>query len=104
MSTKRKSNKKTLDSILEETPSFGETLAAIRKSDEVTQADLARCVKVSRGLICDIEKGRRDASLKQVARFAKILGYPPEVFLSIYLEEQMKKANLNFKVTLDEVA
>jgi len=32
------------------------------------------------------------------------MGYPPESFISILLEEQIRKANLHFKITLEKAA
>lgn len=83
---------------------FGRLLHSLRTADELTQTELAKKVKVSKGLICDIEKGRRDATIELASKLAKIMGYPPETFISVLLEEQIKKAKLNFKVTLEKAA
>lgn len=83
---------------------FGRLLQSLRTADELTQTELAKKAKVSKGLICDIEKGRRDATIELASKLAKIMGYPPETFISVLLEEQIKKAKLNFKVTLEKAA
>lgn len=83
---------------------FGKLLQALRSTDEFTQTELAIKAKVSKGLICDIEKGRRDASIELAAKLAKIMGYAPEMFISILLQEQIRRAKLNFKVTLHKAA
>lgn len=104
MSIKNKNAKIFLESLIKGPPTFGKMLHSLRTADEVSQTELANKVKVSKGLICDIEKGRRDATIELAIKLAKILGYPPESFVSILLEEQIHRANLNFKVTLEKVA
>ncbi|MBT3981414.1 MAG: helix-turn-helix transcriptional regulator [Bacteriovoracaceae bacterium] len=77
-------------------------LLTIRETDDITQADLAKKCRVSRGLICDIEKGRRLPTLEQVKIFAEKLGYPIQGFLAQVLEDQLKSANLkNYKVKVE---
>ena len=83
---------------------FGGLLHSLRMTDEFSQADLAKKAKVSKGLICDIEKGRRDASIELSVKLAKIMGYTPESFVAILLEEQIRRAKLNFKVKLEKAA
>ncbi|MEA9357253.1 helix-turn-helix transcriptional regulator [Bacteriovorax sp. PP10] len=83
---------------------FGQMIHSLRTTDEISQTDLAKRAKVSKGLICDIEKGRRDASIELAVKLAKIMGYLPESFVSILLEEQIRRAKLNFKVILEKAA
>lgn len=104
MSTKSKNAKFFLESLIKGPPSFGKMLHSLRTADEVSQTQLAKKAKVSKGLICDIEKGRRHATIELATNLAQILGYPPESFISILLEEQIRKAKLNFKVTLEKAA
>jgi transcriptional regulator with XRE-family HTH domain len=100
----RNNHIKYFKSCLKETPTFGKMLHSLRTADEISQTELAKKAKVSKGLICDIEKGRRDASIELVISLAKIMGYPPESFISILLEEQLRRAHLNFTVTLEKAA
>jgi transcriptional regulator with XRE-family HTH domain len=102
MSIKNNDAKIFLESLIKGPPSFGKMLHSLRTADEISQTELAKKAKVSKGLICDIEKGRRDANIELASKLAKIMGYPPESFISILLEEQIKKAKLHFKVTLNK--
>lgn len=104
MSTKQNNAKNYLESLIKGPPSFGRMLCSLRTSDEISQTELAKKAKISKGLVCDIEKGRREATIELATKFARIMGYPPESFISILLEEQIRKANLNFKVTLEDAA
>ena len=81
--------------------SFGQLLLSLRKADEVSQADLAKKLKVSKGLICDIEKERRVASIELAAKIAKALGYPKETLIKQLFEDQLKNAKIKLKVSVE---
>lgn len=81
--------------------SFGELLLSLRTADEVSQSYLAKKLDVSRGLICDIEKGRRVASIELAAKIAKVLGYPKEMLIKQVFDDQLRKANIKLKVSID---
>ena len=72
-----------------------------RETDEVSQADIARRVGVSRGLICDIEKSRRIPPAKLVVKIAKALGYSEKVLLKYLLQDQLREAKVKFRVVLE---
>ena len=80
---------------------FGDMLSALRETDEVTQVELARKIGVSRGLVCDIEKGRRTASIEQAVKIAKAMGYPQQVMIKYVLEDQLLDAQVNLKIKLE---
>lgn len=102
--TTKKTNATTFLESLIGPLTFGSLLHSLRMTDDFSQTELAKKAKVSKGLICDIEKGRRDASIELAAKLAKIMGYAPEIFISILLEEQIRRAKLNFKVTIEKAA
>lgn len=104
MAIKNKETKDFLEKFCEGPLKFGNLLNSLRLCDEVSQAELARKAGVSRGLICDIEKGRRDATIELAVKFAKIMGYPAEGFVSVLLQEQVRRAKLNFKVIVSKAA
>jgi antitoxin HigA-1 len=80
---------------------FGQMIESIRLCDEVSQADLARKMKISRAHLCDIEKGRRTVRAERAAQFARVLGYSVNQFVATALEDQLRKAGLNVRVRLD---
>ena len=80
---------------------FGDLLSSLRMADEVSQAALARKIGVSRGLICDIEKGRRTVSIALALKIAKAMGYSEKVILKKVLEDQLKSAKANFKIKIE---
>ncbi len=81
--------------------SFGRMIESIRLSDEVLQVELAKKMKISRAHLCDIEKGRRLVSPDRAARFAEVLGYSVNQFVSVAIEDQLRKAGMRFKVKLE---
>lgn len=102
--TTKKATMEFFETIRKGPMTFGKLLSSLRMADEFTQTELAKKAKVSKGLICDIEKGRRDASIELAVKLARIMGYPPEMFISVLLEEQIRRAKLDFKVTLEKAA
>jgi antitoxin HigA-1 len=80
---------------------LGNTLRAIREADELSQAELARRLGITRSHICDIEKGRKVVSAERAAHIAKTLGYSPTVFVQLALQDQLREAGLKMKVEIN---
>jgi transcriptional regulator with XRE-family HTH domain len=81
---------------------FGRAIAAIRKCENMSQAEMARLLKVSRQYLCDIENERTFVSSKQAAHFAKILGYSEKQFVKLALQDSIERDGLHFMVTIHE--
>ncbi len=95
---------KQLEKLAKGPLTFAKMLHGIRLSDEVTQVELAEAVGVSKGLVCDIEKGRRLPTIEQAKLIAEFLEYPVQGFISILIQDQLRKANLSMKVTLEKAS
>lgn len=54
--------------------SFGDRVRAIRLHKGLSQEELARCAKIDRTYIGGIERGERNAGIKNVHRIADALG------------------------------
>ena len=104
MSIKKRKRKSTairfIEDLLEEPISFSLTLKSLRECEEMSQADYAARLGISRSHLCDIEKGRKAVSPSRAAQFAQVLGHPPEHFVQLALQEQVDKAGLNVRVDL----
>lgn len=92
---------KTLEKLNKGELNFADLLVSLRKTDEVSQVELAKKLKVSKGLICDIEKGRRSASIELAAKIAKVMGYPKEAMIKQVIDDQLREAKINLKVKLE---
>lgn len=101
MSTKKSNAIRFLEGVRGSPMTFGELIESVRSTDEVSQVVLAKKLGVSRAHLCDIEKGRRIVSPERAAKFAKVLGYPEEIFVSIALQEQLDRAKLKLKITVE---
>ena len=86
MITKKKNSK---------TSKFLEELAG-----ELTLAslDFAKLLKISRQYLCDVEHGRRFVSPKAAADFAKKLGYSPQQFVRLCLQDLVDREGLKLKI------
>ncbi len=80
---------------------FGRMIASVRVADEISQAELARRLGISRANLCDIEKARRSVTVKRAAQFARILGYSVNQFVAVAVEDQLRKAGLKVQVRLE---
>lgn len=80
---------------------FGQLLESHRICDEISQAELARRIGISRSLLCDIEKGRKLASPARASQIARILGYSINIFVAAALEDQLRRAGLKLHVKVE---
>ncbi len=100
MSIKKSNAIKQLEKINKGPISFGKMIESLRKSDSISQVDLADKLKISRAMLCDIEKGRRKVSLSKAKEFAKAMGYSPAQFAAQVLEDLAREAGFEAKITL----
>ena len=92
--------RKFLDKLNKGPICFGQFVESHRLCDEISQAELARKMEISRADLCDIEKGSRLARAERAAKFAKVLGYPVNSFVTAALEDQLRKAGLKMRITI----
>lgn len=95
---------KFLKKITGEELSFANMIHSLRMSDEISQVELANMIGISKGIMCDIEKGRRLPTIDQAKNMAEALGYPIQGFIAILFQDQLKKANLKLTVSLDDAS
>jgi antitoxin HigA-1 len=76
-------------------------LAAIRLGEELSQTEFARQLGLSRSHLCDIEQGRKTVSPARAAKFAKKLGYSEKQFITLALQDIVRKDGFKFIVKLD---
>jgi len=80
---------------------LGGMLWSLRVCDEISQAEFARRLGVSRSHLCDVEKGRKVVSPERAAAWAKVLGFPPTVFVKLALQEQLDRAGVKMNVEVE---
>lgn len=79
---------------------FGKALLAHRKCEEISQKDFAEKLGVSQQSLCDIEKGRRIPSAHRAVRIARKIGQPENLWVKLALQDELRKEDLNYIVTL----
>ena len=80
---------------------LGDMLWSLRDCDEVSQAEFARRLDVSRSHLCDVEKGRKVVSPERAAAWAKVLGFTATVFVKLALQEQLDRAGVKMSVQVE---
>ena len=75
----------------------------MRENDEITQAELARRLGVSRQFLNALEMGRSHVGLEFAKRIADALGYSAEPFAEILIREQLRKAGIPCLIELKPI-
>jgi transcriptional regulator with XRE-family HTH domain len=83
--------------------SFGDMVASLRQSDQISQSALAEKLGISPQNLSDIEKGRKGVSLKKAAEFAKAMGYSEVLFVEKALQEELNRDGFNYQVHLESL-
>jgi transcriptional regulator with XRE-family HTH domain len=79
---------------------FGSLVRSMRESDEISQAELARNLGVSRQFLNAVEMGRSNVALDFAKRVAEALGYSVEPFAETLIQDQLRKAGIDCKIAL----
>jgi DNA-binding XRE family transcriptional regulator len=80
--------------------SFADLLISYREGEELTQAQVAKRIGISKQRLCDFEKGRRLPSLRAAFNFGKQLGKHPETWVLVVIEDMLRKEKLNIKLAV----
>jgi transcriptional regulator with XRE-family HTH domain len=83
---------------------LGNLLLSIRQGEEMSQVEFAKLLRVSRQYLCDMEHGRRFASPKSAAEYAKKLGYSPQQFVRLCLQDLVDRDGLDLKIDVRDAA
>jgi len=98
-----KHSKESLDflqSLIGKKTSLGGYLLAIRKDKELSQVQFATALGISKQNLCDIEHNRRFINPKRAAEFAEKIGYLPEHFVKLCLQDLLDRNGLDLSVDI----
>jgi DNA-binding XRE family transcriptional regulator len=103
MNIKNKITKKTLKTMekIVGPLTLAKLLWSIRMSEEMSQAEFAKKLGLSKQHLCDIEHGRKNVSPKLAVEYAKKLGYAPEQFIRLALQDLVDRAKLDVIVNIE---
>lgn len=79
---------------------FAMFMRVARTTLELSQAQMARKLGISRGTLCDIEKGRQLVSVSFAIKTAKKAGLLVEQAVEACLQDQLRKAKFKGTVRL----
>ncbi len=85
------------------TMTFARLLLSYRLSQGWTQQELARKISglsLTRGNICDYEKGRKVPSPAYAEKIAKKLGEIPSYWLEVAIQDMLRKENLEYTINI----
>jgi DNA-binding XRE family transcriptional regulator len=83
---------------------FATYLLGIRTTLDLSQVEMAKKLGITKAALCEIEKGRTFVSLSTAVRYAKKLGFSITVALEACIQDQLRKANINKRVRIEEIA
>jgi DNA-binding transcriptional regulator YiaG len=70
---------------------FAKVIGSTRLSDELSQQDFAAKLGISKQHLCDIEKGRKTVTPARAWAWAKKLGYHPQQWAELALQDLIDK-------------
>lgn len=68
---------------------LGAALRSIRLAEGKNQTIFAKKLKISSQYLCDLEHNRKIISAKKAKKFAEILGYSPEQFVALAIQDAL---------------
>ena len=100
MAAKKSDAMKLLEKVAGGPLTFATMLRSIREAEDMSLAEFAARLSVSRSHLCDIEQGRKVVSVERAALWADLLGQSKKQFVRLALQSEVDRAGLNYKVAL----
>ena len=79
---------------------FGMFVRSARTVMDLSQVEMAKFLGLSKSTLCDIEKGRQLVSPTLAAKIAKKCKRSVKVAIAASLQDQLRKANLKYTVSV----
>ena len=98
MSTKKSTAMRFMEKVAGGPLTLSGLIEAIRLGEEESQPVFAKRLGISRSHLNDIEKGNKAVSPERAAKFAKLLGYSPEAFVKLALQDLVDRSGLHLQV------
>jgi transcriptional regulator with XRE-family HTH domain len=77
---------------------FGGLVRSLRISDEISQVNLAKKLKVSKQFLSDVEHNRKEVGISFAKKVANALGYSIEPLIELLIRDQLRRQKLNYIV------
>jgi transcriptional regulator with XRE-family HTH domain len=79
---------------------LGSAIRSIRLCEEESQTAFAKKLKISTQYLCDLEHNRKIVSAKKAKKFAEILGYSPEQFIALAIQDSLDHDGIHMLVEI----
>lgn len=79
---------------------FATNLRAIREADGQTQTEFAARLGISVQHLSNVENARKSVSTERAQVWAKQLGYSEVMFVTLAIEDQLRRQGMAYSVTL----
>ncbi len=84
--------------------SFGGFLRSARTMRDMSQTEMAEFLGISKGTLCDIEKGRQNVSIDLAWKIAKKCRLPEVIAVECAIRDQLRRSGLRLDVELRKLA
>ncbi|MGZ3788856.1 MAG: helix-turn-helix domain-containing protein [Bacteriovorax sp.] len=84
--------------------SFGSLLRNFRETEEITQKDFAKILKISPQRLNDFEKERRLPDIESAIKFARALKDSEAFFIQILFQDYLNKEKVKLKVKIEKIS
>lgn len=74
--------------------------STVREGAGLTQAELARKLRVTRSCLCDLEKDRKTVSPSHAVQFAHALGSADRQYVRLAIQDALRHAGLSYTVEI----
>jgi transcriptional regulator with XRE-family HTH domain len=79
---------------------LGSAIRSIRLCEEKSQTAFAKKLKISVQYLCDLEHNRKIVSPQKAKKMAEILGYSPEQFVALAIQDSLDYYHINMLVEI----
>ena len=79
---------------------LGSAIRSIRLCEEVSQTAFAKKLKISTQYLCDLEHNRKIISPKKAKKIAEILGFSPEQFVALAIQDSLNHDKIRMVVEI----
>jgi transcriptional regulator with XRE-family HTH domain len=83
---------------------FGGLVRSLRMSDEISQVELAKTLKVSKQFLNDVEHNRKDVRISFAKKVAKAIGYSIEPLIELLIRDQLRRQKFYYNVEIKKAS
>jgi len=82
---------------------FGRLLKSHRLGEGFSQVEMAKCMRLSKQSLNDLENERKIPSIRRAVEIGKKLGVLEELVVQLVLQDHLRREKLNYKVKISKI-